>query len=442
MKSSLFLLLLAGLLFRIVIIPTYFNADVITQAEWSQSLEIQGTKGFYDRVTGFMERPNHPPLVSIWYFLVPEIQGFISLVLTNIGLFIASHRLGASHILWFYDFVKWFGSDVFHTNEQTSIRYGFMMTMKLLPIVADLLIGGLIYKFANYFNPKKALFYTGLYLLFPFSLYVSAYWGQSDPVAALFLFIAFLSLYKKRFIISPVLLIVSLLIKPTGVLLVPLFIFYYLYSRTSIRALLISVFSSLLVYFVTLYIFTNNNLILYSQKLIQTLFFTKIPVLSASAFNLWFIVGGFSKTPDTITFLFLPAKLWGLLIAIALNLFAISLIRRKNIKAFLGALFIAGFGSWVFLTNMYERYLFNGILALFFLSIVDRKYLKYFFILSFISLLNMLQGPLAPYQVLDFLRLDNMIFSKILAAINIVIFLKISYSLLKTYNYKKICNLS
>jgi Gpi18-like mannosyltransferase len=259
-------------------------------------------------------------------------------------------------------------------------------------------------------------------------------------VSALFLFLGFLTLYKKRFIIAPILLSLSLSIKPTGILLVPLFVFYYLYSRPPFKAIVLSIFTSLIIYFATLSLFTNNNLIFYSQKLAQILFFTKVPVLSASAYNLWFILGGFSKIPDTVTYFLVSAKTWGLLITVVLNLVAFNLIRQKNIKAFLGALFIVSFGSWLFLTNMYERYLFNGILALLFLSIVEKKYLKYFLILSSISLLNMLQGPLAPPQILSFLNFDNMIFAKLLAAINIIIFLKILYTILKFHknNYKSV----
>ncbi len=80
---------------------------------------------------------------------------------------------------------------------------------------------------------------------------------------------------------------------------------------------------------------------------------------------------------------------------------------------------------------MYERYLYNGLIALFFLSIVDRKYLKYFLILGSISLLNMLQGPLAPKQILNRLDTNNRIFVKFLAILNILIFIRVMY-LIKT----------
>ncbi len=88
-KNKLFVLFLVGLILRIIVIPIYFNSDVVAQGEWASWLQGNGTKGFYEKTVGFIERPNYPPLINLWYFFVPEIQGFVSLILTNIGLFIA-----------------------------------------------------------------------------------------------------------------------------------------------------------------------------------------------------------------------------------------------------------------------------------------------------------------------------------------------------------------
>lgn len=423
-KHKLFFLLLIGILLRVTIIPLYFNSDVLAQAEWAKWLQEHGTKGFYDRNAGFIERPNYPPFISIWYLIVPFIQGNISLFFTNIGLFIALNKLGASHILWYYDFVKWFGSDTF---EQTGLRYGFLALIKFLPIAADLLIGGLVYLFAKQVNPRQALFYCGLYLFFPFSFYVSSYWGQTDPVSALLLFLGVFMLYKKRFIISSVLLTLSLNIKLTGLLITPLFIFYYLYLKPSLKTIVTSILISIILYLFSVSLFTNSNPIFYAQKLHHIFLFIKQPYLNVSAFNFWFIFSGSSRISDLITYFLFPSRYWGFLIMIGLNLVGFSIIRQKTMSSVLKAIFIVGFGSWLFLTNMYERYLFNGILALFFISIVDKKYLKYFLILGSISLLNMLQGPLAPPQISNVLDLDNKVVSKLLALLNIVIFFRILY---------------
>lgn len=432
-KHKLLLVFLAGILLRIIVMPIYFNSDVLAQAQWAKWLGEHGTRDFYDQKVEFIERPNYPPFMNMWYLFIPSIQGTSSLFLTDIGLFIALHKLGANHLLWYYDFVKWFGSDTF---KETNLRFGFLMLVKLLPVVADLLMGWVVYFFAKRLNPKHALFYSGLYLLFPFSLYVSAYWGQTDPISALFIFLGFLMLHKKRFILSSFFLLLSLNIKPTVLLLTPLFIFYYLYLRPTFKTIVASLFISIMLFLASVSFFTNSNPIFYTQKLFNIFFFTKPPYLNVSAFNLWFIFSGFSKIPDTVTYFLISARTWGLLIVGRLNLIAFNLIRQKTIKSVFTAMFIAGFGSWLFLTNMYERYLFNGILALFFLSITERKYLKYFLILSIISLLNMLQGPLAPHWILNGLEMNNRIVAKFLALFNILIFFRVLY-IKKIFNIKQ-----
>jgi Gpi18-like mannosyltransferase len=424
-KYKFLLILLIGILIRLTFVSIYFNSDVVAQAEWALRLKEDGPKNFYENTQRLIEKPNYPPLMNVWYLLTPTIQENISLIFTNTGSFIAIHRLGANHIPWFYQFIRWFGSDTIHTLEQTSVRYGFLVTVKLLPILADILIGVLVYLFSKKINPKKTLLFSSLYLLFPFSYYVSSYWGQTDPISALLLLIAFLMLHKKRYVVAPILLILSLSIKPTGLLITPLFIFYYFYQKPHIKFVATGLVFSLLTHFILLSFFTNDNLFFYTQKLINIFFFSKQPHLSVSAFNFWYLFEGFSKTLDTKTYLLIPAKTWGYTAILVLNLIAFNLIRQKTIKSVFLSIFIVGFGSWLFLTNMYERYLFNAILALFFLSIIEQKFLKYFFLLSSISLLNMLQGPLAPKIILNLL--DNNLFSKLLAVSNILIFFWILY---------------
>ena len=68
-KNKLFVLFLVGLILRIIVIPIYFNSDVVAQGEWASWLQGNGTKGFYEKTVGFIERPNYPPLINLWYFL-------------------------------------------------------------------------------------------------------------------------------------------------------------------------------------------------------------------------------------------------------------------------------------------------------------------------------------------------------------------------------------
>lgn len=91
----------------------------------------------------------------------------------------------------------------------------------------------------------------------------------------------------------------------------------------------------------------------------------------------------------------------------------------------LAAVFISSFGGWLFLTNMYERYVFAGVVSLLFLSIYRKKFFKYFIILSLIYIFNMYNGWWFPEKIVWLRELflwNDRLITRLLSAANVVIY--------------------
>ena len=130
----------------------------------------------------------------------------------------------------------------------------------------------------------------------------------------------------------------------------------------------------------------------------------------------------------------MSAKNWGLLMVFVTTILSLKVIKNKKIENIFAAMFVAGFGSWLFMTGMHERYSFLAIVPLFLYSIFKKKYLKYFLILSTIFTLNLFIAYW-PYEVcLDIkkvLELSNFLIARILSLINLLIYIRVTYLMLK-----------
>src|SRR3989304_7936565 len=67
-------------------------------------------------------------------------------------------------------------------------------------------------------------------------------------------------------------------------------------------------------------------------------------------------------------------------------------IKSLNYKTIFNSLFIIGAGSWLFLTNMLDRYFFAGVVGGLFVTMHHPKLFKYWLITSLIFGLNLYRG--------------------------------------------------
>ena len=191
-------------------------------------------------------------------------------------------------------------------------QYGQYVTLKLWPIVADILSGVLIYKCVKkYKNSQIALIASAFFLFNPLTIFESSIWGQNDVLAALLATYSFVVL-KEQYILSPLLFASSLLIKPTTVIFIPIYILIYIKNHPSLKKIVLSFIITLTISLLTFLPFSQNNtsflpniLNIFNNRISPSS--KGISHASVSAFNFYSAFFTIDKTPGfQKLFLFLP----------------------------------------------------------------------------------------------------------------------------------------
>lgn len=182
---------------------------------------------------------------------------------------------------------------------------------------------------------------------------------------------------------------------------------------------MLAVIFSVFFVFVTVYPFDSNVIFLTFSKLPQILFNSKEAFASASGFNFWFLIFGQSVKVDI--------KIWRYLIFTLIHLYLLKFYNFKQQKQVFYALFIISSGGWFFLSNMYERYLYLGIVSGLVCTIYNKRLLPYWIFFSFIYLINLINSWIFPPQLIwlqDVLHSNDFLIAKILTLINIGLYLR------------------
>ncbi len=437
-KKIVVVLFLFLLRFGLSFLPAH--SDLRIQVEWGKWMYVNGgTKGLYNWNKWGCIWPNHPPLISWIYFEAYKIHSLLMWLMSSWGNFIALHRLAPTKFIWFFNFIKWFGTARY---ENTEYLVGVIIVIKQIMVLADFLIAGIIYKVCKIKKVDWKKFVLA-YLLLPFSWYLSAIWGQSDQLSFLFLILSFIFLTTKRSIWSPLFYATAINLKPDCIILFPLFLFIWFKQKQPWRNLLLG---GLLAGIFSLWTMTWFN-----AGKITDLFFllakrlnTSEGLINQNSFNFWYLFFPFpSKVGfETTRYLFLTAKTWGWILLGIISLLSFRLVKYKKLETVFLSIFTTGFGGWLFMTGMHERYAFFGMVALLFYSIYKRDYWKYFVILSIIYFLSMFYVFSVPQQldgIKNIFGWSNQIIPKLLSLINLFIYGKIFFiSLKETYKYKNI----
>ncbi len=415
------------IIMRIALTFTQAHDDLEIQIEWGKWMYDQNSvRGLYNNNVWGGLWPNHPPLISWFYFEAYKIHSLLMWWMSSLGNFIALYRLAPTKFFWFFNFIKWFG-DTKLTN--TVYPFGVIVVIKQIMVIADFGIAFLIYKLCkkNKVSWKK---YVLAYLLLPFSWFLSAVWGQSNQLSFLFLIASFMLLTTKRSIWSPVLYAIAINLKPDCIFLIPLFLFIWIKQKQSwinlfLGTLLAGVFSLWTVNW-----FLLDGKILDLLSLLKTRLNTGDGLLTLNAYNLWYIFYPFPSKMilDSMLYLWIPAKIWGYIFLTLITGLSFKLVNNRKIEKIFLTIFTISFGGWLFMTGMHERYAFIGLVALLFYSIYQKEYFKYFIVLSVIYFLSMF----FVFPLPGFLNWVNTIFNwgkqiipRILSLVNILIFIKI-----------------
>lgn len=434
------IVLILAIVLRIGFSASKANTDLYTQATWGKQANLMGTlKGFYSWDIWENAYPNHPPLISSLYYIIYPLHSKTMWFLSSLGNFIALNRLAPTKFLWLFDFSTWYGTALYGS---TAFLSGIFFLMKQFMILADLSISVIIFYLCkkNKTDWKKPVF---IYLFLPFSWYLSSSWGQSDQLSFIFLIISFLLIYSKKYsITSPLLYAIAANLKPNCALFLPLYLYAWYKQKQPTLKLFIGGIIAVLFTLWTVSWFTNDNVLIYTLTVLPKKVNTADGFINYNAFNFWYIFFPYipnNNALDNNIFFMLSAKTWGWILTVVTTVLSLKVIKNNKPETLFAAMFIAGFGSWLFMTGIHERYSFLAIMPLLLMAIYNKKYLKFFLFFAIIYTLNLFHA-FWPWASHDFVgqisKFGNFLIPKILSMINVIFYFYFTAILIKDGSQK------
>ncbi|MBC5825340.1 MAG: phospholipid carrier-dependent glycosyltransferase [Candidatus Eremiobacteraeota bacterium] len=327
---------LVAILIRLILVPLAGHVtDVGTFEAWTQSLIKYGAGQFYAHA-GFVD---YPP----GYMLVLWLTGLV---------YKATFMAGDSSL--------------------TALR----IFVKLPAVLADVGLTYLVYLIARRsYSASKSLFAAAVIALNPAVWLVSAYWGQADSVAAVFLLWAIYLAVTRRYEWAWAALALAVLIKPQPLVFAPMLAAWQVRSAVSPRGalrVLVAPLIGLIVAYLGSVAFAPHG---QPGQVLAWLYdryhagMSVYPFNSVNAFNLYSVSRDFWQ-PDNLRILGIPQYVWGtvifvfLLAALVLRQWRTTGTDRPDAdreRSFYTAAFVALLGLFMLTTRMHERYMFSAL---------------------------------------------------------------------------------
>jgi Gpi18-like mannosyltransferase len=333
------------LIFIFFLPTTRFELDMFCWKEWTKFIFDNGLQNAYRSGTDYM------PLMQYFMYGFGLIQGSIE-------------------------------------NIEKNINY-----IKIIPIVFDFLGGFILLKIIE----KKIYaagerFNNSLFFFLNIAIFYNAlFWGQVDGVLSTLVFTSIYFAIEKKLSLAYLFLVIAVNFKLQAIIFIPVLVFLTLPDLISFKtghraiiiiALIISVQLIILLPFIL-----NNDLLLVIKAVRES--FSKYPVISMNSAGVWnlFIPGDLSHTPDSILFLGIKLKTWGLVMFFMTSFVALlplikvclhQLTGKQTFTVPLNKVFIiCGLIPLLFSylnTEMHERYLHPALIFLVTYSIISRNF--------------------------------------------------------------------
>jgi len=407
-KHLLFFLFLLGLILRLLIIFYDYSWDVNNYMVWAKDFLTRGPQNFYETQSSNVFAtltPNYPPLAVFIFVVMRLINPLIHNIYWWLNLNIP---LIPSGLIFFLEKLVFLAA-----------------LMKVPAILADLGIAFLIFLFAKKIIPKDKKnqnIAISLILFNPAFIFNSALWGQIDSIPIFFVMLsAYYLLYTKRDIVSSILFTLALLVKPTALIFLPVYIILFI-QKFGIKKSIINLFITNIIFCLFFLPFTFSPYKTYLNKILAA---QSLPYVTNGALNFWVLIAGFRGIKDVTPFLLnIPYRYFGYFIVGLINIFIIlCLIKSKKItEDFFMALFIASFAAFLFLTKMHERYSLLPLVFLLVYSFKKTKFTGWFIILSIVSFINHYRNWVVPRIEPVTKILESLPFAYIISTINVLIF--------------------
>lgn len=402
------LIIIGAFLVRLFLIFGPYHPDLGNHLDWGNRFWQYGPKNFYTANVWSVSWPNQPPGTMYLWAGLSQINRFVQ------------------NFAWYFN-LKY---PIFPSKLIPWLNNHFYSGLVKLPsVLAELGIGFLLYFLALRFgfSVKKALIASALFLFNPAIIYNSAVWGQTDGLINFFALLAIFLILEDKFFWGILFFGLSLYFKMSLLIFAPLFLILLL-SRKIVIWKIPLYFSAVLLVFVILSLpFSTGNpflwfFTLYKDKVLGS----QGNMLTGNAFNLWaFIFGIDLSRSDKGFWLNISFRYWGYLaFGVAYLAVLIKNFKTKLEQGFLLSFSLIAFASFLFMTNMHERYLYPVFPFLALLSVVSERFLFFYLVLSVIHGLNLYY--LWYYPRLNFLQafLDSHqgLVPKILSGVLIFIF--------------------
>lgn len=339
------LVILAGFYLRMFVSVRLYSGDVNNHIAWGKEIDISGPAGVYEKEFTTRYRvmaPTYPP-VALWLFAgAYKIFGQAGRLVNVLG------RIAPQT---FTSWVIAFG----HPNILPSF-------LKIPAMLADIGIAVLIYLIVIKVTKSqgRALVTMVVVLFNPAVWFNSAAWGQIESIPIFFAVLAALLLIEDHLYWAAVSLVVSVLVKQSAVILLPLF-FVFLYKKQNLLFCIKVGVLQALVFIVAFLPFARALDFLWPLRI----YLEKIVTGSGSdfvtdhAFNLWVLLSGLSQVPDAKGWLLgIP---YGLYATVLLGLSAlwilVWLFRNNTVENLWKSWILISMSVFFLATRMHERYL-------------------------------------------------------------------------------------
>ena len=306
-----------------------------------------------------------------------------------------------------YFYVLWVVGHLYKLFVHTDPGWNILKVFVKVPgILMDLVDAALIFAIVRRFASTAWAFGAlALFAFNPATIFISAYWGQVDSVAAGFVLGAILCVFDAAakdakaatypIVGAWVLTAASILIKPPAIILIPLLLAFSVATDDKARRLtatVIGVAAAAVFTFIATVPFhpSGNPLDVFAWLYGRYQYASSVyPYNSVNAFNLYAMVHHFWE-PDSQFLLILPQYGWGIVLFLAAVALVVSrYVQSREPVAFLEGAMILSLGYFVLLTRMHERYIFDALLLAIPLAALRRRYLWATLALSLTLLANL-----------------------------------------------------
>lgn len=244
------------------------------------------------------------------------------------------------------------------------------ITMKTLPMMADLLTGFLIYFIVKGMaDNKKGLLAASFFLFNPIVFYNSAIWGQMDSVNNFFFILSLFFAFRKNSILSILAFTASLYTKLSLLPLLPFYlVFLYFQNRNHLGKLLLGTVLSIIAVVVATFPISSNPII-WLITYIPPLSGGELQNVTNAAFNFWWV----ATCIPTIchnniplisqNFLWISLGTWGYIIfgLLTAPLLYLQIKRPKKFTKPINIVLIfalVALCTFLFLPKMHDRYMY------------------------------------------------------------------------------------